>query len=126
MQQSLNNRYTDFSYYTEIRFTPNEDWNFNATADVTSYNDRSFGESLTVPLIGAEISYYFLANNRASLSLQGADLLNKNKGITRISEMNYLRETRTNIIGRYVMLSFKYRLNKLGGNGGGLVVKAHR
>lgn len=126
LQQSLNNRYTDFSYYTEIRFTPNEDWNFNATADVTSYNDRSFGESLTVPLIGAEISYYFLANNRASLSLQGADLLNKNKGITRISEMNYLRETRTNIIGRYVMLSFKYRLNKLGGNGGGLVVKAHR
>lgn len=126
VQETLNNRYMDYSYYTEIRFTPSEKWNFFVSADVTSYNDQSFGESLTVPLIAAEVNYYFMKNNRASLSLQGADLMNKNKGITRISEMNYLRETRTNIIGRYVMLSFKYRLNKMGGNGTGLVIKAHR
>ena len=32
--------------------------------------------------------------------------------------MNYLRESTSNIIGRYVMLSFKYRLNKFGGDTG--------
>jgi len=93
---------------------------------VTNYNDKSFGESLTVPLIAAEISYFFLANKRASISIQGADLLNQNKGIQRISELNYLRETRSNIIGRYVMLSFKYRLNKFGSNNQGISIKAHR
>ncbi len=126
VQQNLNTIYTDYSYYTEIRFNPNDSWNFFASADVTNYNDKSFGESLTVPLIAAEISYFFLANKRASISIQGADLLNQNKGIQRISELNYLRETRSNIIGRYVMLSFKYRLNKFGSNNQGISIKAHR
>jgi len=125
LQESLNNRYMDFTYYTEIQYNPNDKWNFMASADVTNYNDKSFGESLSVPLIAAEVSYFFMKNNRASFSLQGADLLDKNKGITRVSELNYLRETRSNIIGRYVMLSFKYRLNKFGG-GNGIVITKHR
>ncbi len=125
LQESLNNRYTDFSYFTEIQYNPSDKWNFMVSADVTNYNNQSFGESISVPLIAAEASYFFLKNNRASFSLQGADLLDKNKGITRISELNYLRETRSNIIGRYVMLSFKYRLNKFAG-GEGIVIKAHR
>ncbi|MCD6347817.1 MAG: outer membrane beta-barrel protein [Bacteroidales bacterium] len=125
LQESLNNRYTDFAYYTELRFNPNDHWNFFVSADVTNYNDKSFGSSISIPLIGAEVSYFFLKNKRASISIQGADLLNKNKGIQRVSEMNYLRETRSNIIGRYVMLSFKYRLNKFGG-GDGIVIKTHR
>lgn len=126
LQESLNTRYTSLSYYTEIRFNPNDNWNFMASADVTNYNDQSFGESYTIPLISAEISYHFLKNKRGSISVQGADLLNKNTGIQRISELNYLRETKSNIIGRYVMFSFKYRLNKMGGNKGGIVIKGHR
>lgn len=118
LQESLNTRYTDLSYYTEIRYNPNDTWNIMVSADVTNYNDQSFGESITVPLIAAEISFYFLKNKRGALSLQGADLLNKNTGVQRISELNYLRETRSNIIGRYVMLSFKYRLNKMSSNKG--------
>jgi hypothetical protein len=125
LQESLNNRYTDYSYYTEVQFNPNDTWNFMLSADVTNYNDQSFGESISVPLIAAEVSFFFLKHKRASFSLQGADLLDMNKGITRISELNYLRETRSNIIGRYVLLSFKYRLNKFGG-GEGIVIKAHR
>lgn len=123
LQESLNNRYTNLSYFTEIRFNPNDKWDFMVSADVTNYNDQSFGESISIPLIAAEISYFFLKNNRGSLSLQGADLLNKNTGIQRISELNYLRETRSNIIGRYVMLSFKYRLNKMSSNSGGMEIK---
>ncbi len=126
LQESLNNQYSDFRYYTELRYTPSDHWNFFISADVTNYNDKSFGESISVPLIAAEVSYFLGENKRTSISLQGADLLNQNKGIQRISEMNYLRETRSNIIGRYVMLSFKYRLNKFGGSGEGIVIKAHR
>ena len=125
LQESLNNRYLNMTYYSDIRYNPNEHWDFFVSADVVNYNNKSFRESITVPLIGAEISYFFLENKRASISLQGSDLLNRNTGIQRISEMNYLRETTTNIIGRYVLLSFKYRLNKLGG-GNGIVIKSHR
>lgn len=112
IQESLNNRYFDLAYFGELRFTPGERWSFAVSADVTNYNAKSFNDMVNIPLIGAEINFYFLKNNRALLTLTCFDLLNKNSGIERVSEMNYLRETRSNIIGRYVMLSFKYRLNK--------------
>jgi len=123
---SLNNTYWDLSYFAELRFTPGEHWNFQASADVTNYNERSFNASVSVPLIGAEANYYFLKNKRGTLTASAFDLLNKNTGLQRMSELNYLRETHSNIIGRYVMFSFKYRLNKFEGNNGGITIKTGR
>lgn len=123
LDTALNNRYFDISYFAEAGFTANTTWNFKASADVTNYNEKSFGSSVIVPLISAEANYFFLKNKRGTLSLSIFDLLNKNTGVQRISEMNYLRETQSNTIGRYLMLSFKYRLNKFEGNNGGLNIK---
>lgn len=123
LDTALNNRYFDISYFAETGYTPNKTWNFRASAEVTNYNEKSFGSSVIVPLIGAEVNYFFLKNKRGTLSLSVFDLLNKNTGIQRISEMNYLRETQSNTIGRYVMLSFKYRLNKFEGNNGDINIK---
>jgi len=118
IQESLNNTYYDLSWFGELRFTPGEKLDMNVSADITNYTAKSFEESQMVPLLGAQISYFFMKNNRAALTLTAFDLLNKNTGITRTASMNYLRENRSNIIGRYVMLSFKYRLNKFGGDTG--------
>jgi hypothetical protein len=118
IQESLNNVYLDLSFFGEIRYTPNNKLDFNVTADVTNYTAQSFEESQVIPLLGAEASYFFMKINRAALTLAAYDLLNRNTGISRISEMNYLRERTSNIIGRYFMLSFKYRLNKVGGDTG--------
>jgi hypothetical protein len=51
------------------------------------------------------------------------DLLNRNTGVQRISELNYLQQQQSNIIGRYIMLSFKYRLNKFNTNEGDMNVE---
>jgi hypothetical protein len=118
IQESLNNRYVDFSYFTEIRYNPNKHWNFEITTDVTKYNARSFATAISIPLIGVETSYYFLKKNRGILTLKGSDLLNRNKGIERTSELNFLREQRSNMLGRFFMISFKYRLNKFIGSSG--------
>jgi hypothetical protein len=123
VQKSLNNQYFDVSWFGEIRFTPNDNWNFEANADVASYTDKSFGESVNIPLLGAGISHYFLKNNRGTLTLRGFDLLDQNKIVQRFSELNYLREIRSNSIGRFLMLSFTYRLNKFGGQSNGIEVK---
>ncbi|MFC2119333.1 outer membrane beta-barrel protein, partial [Bacteroidota bacterium] len=122
IQDYLNNRYFNWSYFTEIRYNPNEKWNFQVSADVVKYDASSFEESISIPLIAAEASYYFLKNNRGVLTLQASDLLNKNTGISRVSEMNYLKESRSNVIGRFIILSFKFRLNKMGGNNNGVVI----
>jgi len=125
VQESLNNRYFDLAYFAEVRFTPSDHWSFAATADVINYNARTFNDAVSIPLIGAEVNFYFLKNNRGLFTLSAFDLLNKNTGIDRISEMNYLRETRSNTIGRYVMLSFKYRLNKFNDKSTGIDIKVN-
>jgi len=126
IQKSLNNQYISYNYFTDLSYTPNDSWHFGAKADVLSYNSKSFTESVNTPLVGAEIGYNFLTNNRGMLTLEVSDILNKNKGISRISEMNYLRETRSNILGRYVLLSFKYRLNKAAKSSGGLEINVRK
>jgi hypothetical protein len=126
VQESLNDRYFDLSWFAEMRWTPNDKWNFEATADVTNYSARSFDESIKVPLLGAQISRHFLKNKRATLTLRGFDLLDKNTVVRRFSELNYLREIRSNSIGRYVMLSLTFRLNKFGGNPGGIDIQMKR
>jgi hypothetical protein len=126
IQESLNNRYLDFSYFTEIQYNPSKHWNFQFTTDVTNYNSKSFSNSVTIPLVGTEVSYYFLKNNRGTFTLQGIDLLNRNTGIERTSELNFLREQRSNMLGRLFMLSFKFRLNKFGESNGGIDVKINK
>ena len=112
IQESLNNRYLDLSWFADLRYSPTEKWHFEFTADVTSYSDLGGAGAIRVPLLRAEAGYSFLARNRAMLTLSGFDLLNRNQNVERISELNYLRETRSNTIGRYVMLTFRYRLSK--------------
>ncbi len=118
IQESLNNVYADMSWFGELEYTPNDKFDFYFSADITNYTAQSFEESQLIPLLGAHISYSFMKNNRMTLTLAGHDLLNKNTGITRISQMNYLQEKTSNIIGRYFMLTLKYRLNKFGGDTG--------
>jgi hypothetical protein len=126
IQESLDDRYLNLNYFAELAFTPNDTWRFGVVADVVNYRSGSFPEVVNIPLLSAEISYNFLNNKRAMLALEGFDLLDKNNGIDRISEMNYLRETRSNVIGRYLMLSFKYRINRAAKAGSGLEINVKK
>lgn len=112
IQQSLNKQYFNFTAFSDIIYTPNDRWYFALTADLNRYNEDSFGESIYIPLLKTEVSMYFLKNNRGVLTFEIYDILDKNTGIERLSEMNYLLQRQSNTIGRYAMISFKYRLNK--------------
>jgi hypothetical protein len=101
-------------------------FSFDVSADITSYSAKTFNNARLIPLLGTEISYYFLKNQRCVLTLKSVDLLNRNTGIERESQLNFLVERRSDIIGRYVMLSFKYRLNKLGDNKNGVDIQVKR
>lgn len=119
IRQSLNNRYTSYGGYMEFNWTPNDKWNIGLTADLTNYGSSSFDGSIFVPLVSAECSRYILKNNRGVITLEGFDLLNKNTGLERVSDVNYLLEQQSSIIRRYVLLSFKYRINKFDTRGSG-------
>jgi len=122
VQDELNNYFYNVGYFAEISYRPAEKWFFSMNADINYYYSKSFNGNVNIPLLKAEASYFFLKSNRASLTLKAFDLLNSNTGLQRISELNYLMERRSNIIGQYFMLSFKYRLNKSGEKSSGTVI----
>lgn len=126
VQEALNRNYFNMSAFTDLSFTPNDKWHFSTSADITRYDEKSFGEAVNIPILRAEVSRYFLKNKRGVLTLSAYDLLDKNKGLERISEMNYLLERNTNVIGRYVMLTFKYRINKFDKGSSGVQIKMNK
>lgn len=126
LQESLNRQYVNTSAYSDLSFTPNDNWYFLFSADITRYDEQTFGKAVNIPILRAEISRYFLSGNRGMITLSAFDLLDKNKGLERISEMNYLLKRTTNVLGRYAMLTFKYRLNKFDKNPGGMKIDIRR
>jgi len=116
LQENLNDIYFDINWYGELVYTPNKVIDFSFSTDVINYNQKSFSESIVAPLLNSEVNFHFPKSKRATLSLRAYDMLNRDTGVERISDLNYLREIRRNTLGRYVMLSLKYKLNKNASN----------
>ncbi|HYG50237.1 MAG TPA: outer membrane beta-barrel protein [Flavobacteriales bacterium] len=110
--------YYNYGYFGEIAYTPTRSFSFFVSGDVNSYNGANFNESIIIPILKAEIKFYFLKDKRGTLSFEGFDLLNKNKGLSRVSELNYIMQKKSSIIQQYFMVSFKFKLNKFDANHG--------
>jgi hypothetical protein len=119
VQQSLNSSFVQYGAEAQLSYRPNDHFYFSAGGNVDRYQSGSFPDAITVPLLQASVTYYFLKSLRGALTLEGFDLLDRNKAVQRFSQLNYLVEQRSNTIGRYFLLSFKYRLTTVGGNNGG-------
>jgi hypothetical protein len=126
LNKELDNKYYNYSGFARIGYRPTDNWSFTVSGDITYYTASSFDDPLTIPLLKAEVTRYIFKNQRGAISLNGFDLLDKNKALSRTSQLNSLIEQRSNIIGRYVMLSFSYKLNRAGRKGdphaGGLMI----
>lgn len=62
----------------------------------------------------ATVSYEFLRNRQATVSLKAYDLLRQNSNIRRTVTANYIEDISTNSLGRYFMVSFAYKFNTFG------------
>ena len=53
--------------------------------------------------------------DRAELKISAFDLLNRNQGVFRNSSFNFIEDEQVNVLNRYVMLSFRYKISKFNG-----------
>lgn len=107
---SLNQDFINQRYFGEFTVFPTQKWAVGTGLDCTVYSAEAFGEQRTVPLWRASITRYVLKNNKGQIKLSAADLLNRNIGISRTSQFNYLEEERVRNLARYFMLGFSYSL----------------
>jgi len=60
---------------------------------------------------------YSMFENKATLTLKVYDLLNQNNNSRRISRSNFIQDSESTVLQRFVMLSFSYKFNSLGSKG---------
>lgn len=122
LQKAFNTHYFSQQYESEMNWQLPADFYFTTSFTYTVNNQRAEGFNARVPLWNAAFSRQFLRFNKGELKLSVFDILDKNVGISRSSNQNYVEDSRINNLQRFFMLSFTYSLNKSGvhaGNTGG-------
>jgi hypothetical protein len=122
--EESNQRYFDQTWFTDLSWYLPKNWTFETSFDYTSYSDELFGSKDKLFIWQAKIAKAFLKNERGTIELRVFDILNQNQGINRSNSLNYVQESRTNVLGRYIVFSMKYKLSGFGqGSGMNIEVK---
>lgn len=119
LQSALNNQFFSQEYELGIDWQLPAGFFFSTDFQYTVNNQLSSGFNTQVPLWGLSISKQMLKWNRGELKLRINDMLNRNVGVSRNSNQNYIEDTRVNTLRRFALLSFTYSLSKTGGAQGG-------
>ena len=85
---------------TDLSFTANRGYAAGYDSDEWMWN--------------AQISYQFLRERNATISIKAYDLLQNKKSLNRSVTASYIDDTSYNSLTRYFMLSFSYRFNTFG------------
>ncbi|WP_339659864.1 outer membrane beta-barrel protein, partial [uncultured Polaribacter sp.] len=110
IENNLNRKFTTQKYFGMIDFDLTKKFNFNTQLDYIIYKDNSFSIHQEIPIWNAAMSYSLSKNNNI-VKLVLIDLLNKNVDIFRRSTINFFEETTSQSLGRYIILSYTYKLN---------------
>jgi hypothetical protein len=110
------NKYMSQEYNTSVDWQLPKNFFFSTDFTYTINSQRADGFNTNVPMWNASISRQFLKYNRGEIKLSATDLLNRNTGITRSTNQNYIEDREINTLKRYFLLSFTYSLSKSGLN----------
>jgi len=119
LQKTFNTSYFSQEYETQFDWQLPKGFNFSTEFTYTINNQLASSFNTKVPLWGASVSKQMLKFNRGELKLRVNDILNRNVGVSRNSNQNYIEDSRVNTLRRYAILSFTYSLSKTGLNNAG-------
>ncbi len=112
ISQAFSQNFLNQTYTFESNLNLPHNWTFNTNFDYLMY--ASFNQK--IPLLNASLAKLFLKNNRGEMKFSVVDALNRNAGINRQANLNFVEDSRVRSLGRYFLVSFTYSLNKpLGG-----------
>ena len=114
LQPFFNTSYFSQIYETEFNWQLPKGFYFSTEFTYTVNNQLADGFNARVPLWNTSLSKQFLKFNRGELKLKVNDILNRNIGVSRNSNQNYIEDSRVNTLRRFALLTFTYSLNKTG------------
>lgn len=121
LDTQMDQQFLNQTYFADLTLNFAKHWSINSTINYTQYSNEAFAGSRGIPIWSAAISRNIL-KEKGQLKLYIYDILNRNIGIRRNNEFNYIEEVNTNTLRQYVMLKMIYSLSGLkagAGAGGG-------
>lgn len=109
----LNRIFLNQRYYVDALVEIGEHWQLRSSLDWAVYGQEVFQDDLQVPLWRASVQRGFLSD-KLRVSVEAFDILNRNQGLDRTAELNYLEEVRTQTLSRYFLLKVSYSITSLG------------
>ncbi|MFK8105341.1 MAG: TonB-dependent receptor [Saprospiraceae bacterium] len=112
-QQNLNQQYYDYTAYSEWQIYLKKAWVAEVSFEQQFYSAEAFGAAQNLSLLNLGFSKSIL-KNRLTFKLSAIDVFNQNVGIQRFSNYNLTQERKTNVIGRFFLLTATYKLSAFG------------
>ena len=116
LQAALNTKYFQQEYSSSIDWEMPKRFFFSTDFSYTISSQRAAGFNSKISLWNASISKQMLRYNRGEIKLSAIDILDRNIGISRNSNQNYIEDSRVQTLRQFFMLSFTYSLSKTGLN----------
>lgn len=102
------------TYNTQVTLPQN--WSIASDINYSGNSGLSSGYNKNEVIWNAEISKLIFKRKNGSLRLQVTDILQQRLNINRSVSSNYIQDTEYTALTSYVMFSFAYRFNNIGGN----------
>jgi Outer membrane protein beta-barrel family/Carboxypeptidase regulatory-like domain len=112
LQSNLNSHYYTQTYSPEFSYTFFKNLIASTDIDYTINSGLSAGYNQSIAYWNASLALQIFKKKDGEIKLGVYDILNQNKSLTRTTGDNYIQDTRTNVLKRYLMLSFTYNIRK--------------
>ena len=89
-------------------------WVFSSDAFFTNNTGLAAGYNQRVLLWNAGLAYQLFASRQGEVKLYAFDLLNQNRSAVRTTTDTYVEDIRSQVLPRYLLLSFTYQLRSFG------------
>ena len=99
------------TFKSEVGINFLKNYTFAGSFSYLNFTSKTTDFNQSLPLLNLSMSRFLLKNQKGELKISGQNLLNQSLGVSQRAEVNFVEQIVTNNLGRFVMLSFVYKLN---------------
>ena len=119
--QQQNQAFFNKTYTAEVNLNILKNYQINSSYNYFEYRSETTNFSQAIPILNFGLSRFLFKNNVGELKVGVNNLLDQSLSVNQTASANFLQQTTSNNLGRYLMVSFTYALNKqlnpMGGGG---------